>query len=74
MITEQGVAVPEDMAGALHADPQALAAFERLRPTQQREFVDWVGKAGPGEARAERLARVAGHVRSYPEQQPDPGR
>lgn len=62
MITDQGVAVPEDMAAALQADPPAMAAFAAMRPTRQREFVDWVGKATDSEARAERLAELPEHV------------
>lgn len=62
MITDQGVAVPEDMAEALQADPSAMAAFAAMRPTRQREFVDWVGKSGDADARAERLAELPRHV------------
>lgn len=72
MITDQGVAVPEDMADALQQAPDALGLFQQLRPAQQREFVDWVAKAGPGESRAERLAVLAEHVRAYPTVQTEP--
>ncbi len=64
MITEQGVAVPEDMAAALRADPAALESFERLRPSGQREFVDWLGRSG-GLDRRQRLSEVAAHVRQF---------
>ena len=42
MITDKGVAVPDDMAGALQADEAGLTAFEALRPDDQRIYVEWV--------------------------------
>lgn len=63
MITEKGVAVPDDMATALQDDEQALSAFQALRPDDQRVYVDWIGKAGA--ARADRLAELPAHVRDY---------
>jgi uncharacterized protein YdeI (YjbR/CyaY-like superfamily) len=63
MITDAGVAVPEDMATALAGDRAAADAFAALRPGEQREFVDWLGK--PGQGRQERLGELAGHVRSF---------
>lgn len=62
MITDQGVAVPDDMADALASDPAAMGAFAAMRPSRQREFVDWVGKSADADVRAERLAEVARHV------------
>ena len=64
MITTTGVAVPDDMAAALEKDPEALRRFSALRPNDQRDFVDWLGKAGAG-SRGDRLAEVAGHVRAF---------
>lgn len=64
MITTTGIAVPEDMAAALAADPEALAAFENLWPSDQLEYVHWLGKPGQ-QTRAERLAEVAEHVRKH---------
>ena len=45
MITDKGVAVPEDMAKVLESDAAALSAFEAMRPGDQREYVDWIGAA-----------------------------
>jgi uncharacterized protein YdeI (YjbR/CyaY-like superfamily) len=39
MITQNGIAVPEDMATALSADAEGLKAFEALRPDDQRVYV-----------------------------------
>ena len=65
MITDKGVAVPDDMAGVLQSDTQALAAFEALRPDDQRVYVDWVGASAGAAERSERLSGLAEHVRSY---------
>lgn len=65
MITDAKVAVPEDMAAALAAEPDALRAFVALRPPEQREFVDWIAKTGE-QTREERLAELADHVRRFP--------
>ncbi|MBM9467016.1 YdeI/OmpD-associated family protein [Nakamurella leprariae] len=63
MITDKGVAVPEDMAEALRRDPAALAAFEALRPDDQRTFVDWA--TGQAATRTERLAEIGAHVQRH---------
>ncbi|MTD16259.1 hypothetical protein GIS00_20170 [Nakamurella sp. YIM 132087] len=64
MITTTGVAVPEDMAAALSADPEALTAFEAMRPAEQREYVDWLAQRDNRD-RAQRLTELAGHVRNH---------
>ena len=64
MITPTGIAVPEDMAAALAADPEAMAAFENLWPGDQLEYVHWLGKPGQ-QTRTQRLAEIAGHVRKH---------
>ena len=65
MITARGVAVPDDMAAVLQGDQSALAAFEALRPDDQRVYVDWVTKAAGQEQRSDRLAELADHVQRY---------
>ena len=65
MITARGVAVPDDMAAVLQADDAALAAFEALRPDDQRVYVDWVTKSGGKEQRTERLSGLPEHVQVY---------
>lgn len=64
MITSTGIAVPEDMASALAQDPEALAAFGDLWPSDQLEYVHWLGKPGQ-QSRSERLAEIATHVRNH---------
>ena len=65
MITEKGVAVPEDMAAVLQADADALTAFEALQSSDQKVYVDWIGKSGGSAERSERLAGLGQHVRAY---------
>ena len=62
MITDSGVAVPQDMVDALAADPQAQAVFAGLRHDDQLAFVNWLAKPG-AQTRAVRLAEVAAQVR-----------
>jgi uncharacterized protein YdeI (YjbR/CyaY-like superfamily) len=64
MISDKGVAVPEDMAEALESD-QALEAFQSLRPDDQRVYVTWIGSAHGADARRERLAGLGEHVKAY---------
>jgi uncharacterized protein YdeI (YjbR/CyaY-like superfamily) len=65
MITDKGVAVPDDMAGVLQKDAEGLAAFEALRPSDQRVYVDWVKAAANAGERSERLSDLARHVQAY---------
>ena len=69
MITTTGVAVPEDMATELAKDPQALAAFEALWPTDQLEYVNWLARPGE-QTRAERLREMTQHVRNHKHRTP----
>jgi uncharacterized protein YdeI (YjbR/CyaY-like superfamily) len=65
MITDKGVAVPEDMAAALAADQGALDAFQALRPDDQRVYVQWVGAGHGAGGRKERLDGLGEHVKAY---------
>ncbi len=42
MITDKGVAVPDDMAAVLQAIAEALTAFDAASADDQRVYVDWV--------------------------------
>jgi uncharacterized protein YdeI (YjbR/CyaY-like superfamily) len=64
MRSQKGVDVPEDLARALRADPALLAAFERMPPSHQREYVAWVEEAKRPETRARRIAQAAERVRA----------
>lgn len=65
MITDKGVAVPDDMATALESDHSALDAFQSLRPDDQRVYVNWVGAGHGADGRQERLAGLGEHVKAY---------
>ena len=65
MITDKGVAVPDDMASVLEGDAAALTAFQALRPDDQRIYVEWVGKSSGVQERSDRLAGLAEHVQAY---------
>ena len=51
----RNVDVPDELAAALAANPDALASFERLSYSHQKEYADWVGEA---KREATRLARA----------------
>ena len=52
------VEVPEALASALAADPDAKAAFERLAFTHPKEYARWIEEAKRDETRARRVARA----------------
>ncbi|PKQ31664.1 MAG: 2-isopropylmalate synthase [Actinobacteria bacterium HGW-Actinobacteria-2] len=62
------VEVPDDLAAALAAQPDAAAAFERLAYSHRKEFVRWISEAKREQTRADRVAKAvemvrAGHAR-----------
>jgi uncharacterized protein YdeI (YjbR/CyaY-like superfamily) len=65
MISDKGVAVPDDMANVLESDQGALAAFQSLRPDDQRVYVNWVGAGQGADGRQERLAGLGAHVKAF---------
>lgn len=65
MITDKGVAVPDDMAAALEDDAEALKAFGLLQSSDQRVYVDWVRASTDSAERVERLTGLGDHVRAY---------
>ncbi len=65
MITDAGIAVPQDMVDALAGEKDALKAFEAMRPEDQRQFVDWLSKPG-AQTRDQRLTELADHIRNHP--------
>jgi Bacteriocin-protection, YdeI or OmpD-Associated/Domain of unknown function (DUF1905) len=52
------VDVPPDLQQALEADPTALAFFNRLSFTHQREYVRWVTEAKRDQTRLDRVQRT----------------
>jgi uncharacterized protein YdeI (YjbR/CyaY-like superfamily) len=47
--------VPEELAAALAASPQAQAAWDGFAPSHRREYSEWVGEAKRAETRAARV-------------------
>ncbi|MDR3385988.1 MAG: YdeI/OmpD-associated family protein [Rudaea sp.] len=50
------LAIPEDMSSALKKNRKAATTFAGFSPSQQREYVEWIGEAKRDETRAVRLA------------------
>jgi hypothetical protein len=52
------VEVPDELAAALSADPDARAAFERMSFTHRKEYAKWVAEAKRPATRADRAAKT----------------
>jgi Bacteriocin-protection, YdeI or OmpD-Associated/Domain of unknown function (DUF1905) len=52
------VEIPQALARALSADPDAQAAFERLAFTHRKEYARWVAEAKREETRDRRVAKA----------------
>ena len=55
--------VPEDLAGALRADPRASASWDALAPSARREKVKSVLDAKKPETRAARIEKIVASLR-----------
>ena len=58
------VEVPEALAAALAADPQARASFERMAFTHRKEYARWVAEAKQEETRQRRVQRALEMIRA----------
>lgn len=58
------VEVPEALAAALAADPQAAASFERMAFTHRKEYARWVAEAKREETRQRRVAQALDMIRA----------
>jgi uncharacterized protein YdeI (YjbR/CyaY-like superfamily) len=47
---------PEDLEGALKANPEALATWEDITPLARNEWICWVDSAKKQETRSKRIA------------------
>lgn len=52
------IPVPDDLAAALAARPEAFATFDAFSPSQRREYVEWIVEAKRPETRARRLGQA----------------
>lgn len=55
--------LPEELADALAAAPDAKAAFEALPPSHRREYVQWVAEAKKPETRVTRAQKTVTRLR-----------
>jgi uncharacterized protein YdeI (YjbR/CyaY-like superfamily) len=58
------VEVPEALAAALTADPQASAAFERMAFTHRKEYARWIAEAKQAETRQRRVTQAVQMIRA----------
>jgi hypothetical protein len=58
------VEVPEALAAALAADPEAGAAFGRMAFTHRKEYARWIAEAKRDETRQRRVAQAVGMIRA----------
>jgi len=56
------IAVPDDLAAALDAEPSAREAFDRLAFTHRKEYVRWVEEAKKPETRERRVRETVERV------------
>ena len=52
------VEVPEDLAAALQANPQAQAVFDNLAYSHRREYAQWIAEAKRPETRERRVKQA----------------
>ena len=65
MKTDKGTEIPDDLLKVLAADPEVWRVFKRMRPSCQREYVQWVAEAKKEETRARRLSEALARIREY---------
>jgi hypothetical protein len=58
------VEVPEPLAAALAADPQAAARFERMAFTHRKEYGRWIAEAKREETRQRRVSQALEMIRA----------
>ncbi|WP_328443056.1 YdeI/OmpD-associated family protein [Amycolatopsis sp. NBC_00438] len=55
--------LPEELAAALAAAPDAAALYEALPPSHQREYTKWVAEAKKPETRVSRAGKTVTRLR-----------
>ncbi|MBI5814313.1 MAG: YdeI/OmpD-associated family protein [Nitrospinae bacterium] len=70
MKTKKGAKVPADLAMALKPKAGLLATFQRMKPSCQSEYVEWVESAIKPQTRAKRIASVIGKVSEWGSRHP----
>jgi uncharacterized protein YdeI (YjbR/CyaY-like superfamily) len=55
--------LPQELAAALAAAPDAATLFEALPPSHQREYTKWVAEAKKPETRVSRAGKTVARLR-----------
>ena len=58
----EALAMPDDFAAALRAQPAAKKIFDAFAPGQQRDYIEWITEAKRAETRAKRLEEALGWI------------
>jgi uncharacterized protein YdeI (YjbR/CyaY-like superfamily) len=58
------VEVPEALAAALAADPEAKASFDRMAFTHRKEYARWIADAKQEQTRERRLGQALEMIRA----------
>lgn len=73
MRTSKGIDVPLDLADALRQKPDALAGFESMRMTSQKDFVVTVESTQGPSSRQQVIERVVRQAQRHEELRPRVG-
>lgn len=71
METKKGVQVPESLAKTLQESKELKNAWDKLRPSCQREYVERVNKAKSEEKRKEKIDRIIELTLDYAKRHPE---
>src|SRR5690606_2314319 len=69
--TKKGVKVPESLAKTLQESKELKNAWDKLRPSCQREYVERVNKAKSEEKRKEKIDRIIELTLDYAKRHPE---
>ena len=67
MKTQKGVSIPDDFAQVLANHSQLLAVLERMRPSCQQEYVDWIMQSKEQDIRTRRINSVLAKITDWGE-------
>src|SRR5690606_8881938 len=71
METKKGVKVPESLAKTLQESKELKNAWDKLRPSCQREYVERVNKAKSEQKRKEKIDRIIELTLDYAKRHPE---
>ncbi len=71
MKTKKGETIPKDLAQALETAPDMLIAWDKLRPSCQKDYVELVLKAEDQQMRERTIQRVLKMTENYYRRHPE---